>query len=235
MSRRIQLKAAKVSPEFEKGQSLGDPGQNYEPSFMRLPVILLLLLLCSSALAAPPSVKSYLAKHRPGYQVSDVRESGDWAMCTWVYGESGGMALLHRWQGSWEIATSGGGAMSTAELAIFGVPRSHWSALLGHQLSGQDLEGGREIFERPYWTWLTSKKRLTDKDLEQYSGLELSLMRNEIFALYGRTFQDPYLRATFASRRWYKPSSVYSDSRLSVLERANAEFISAYQRRTGKL
>lgn len=145
------------------------------------------------------------------------------------------MALLHRAGDRWEIATSGGGVTGAGELAQFGVPESRWLALLGRQPSPDELKAAKERLSEPSWTWLTSKKKLTDEDLEWASAWELTLMRNEIFAIHGRPFQDPELAAYFKARSWYRPDPSFSDASLTRLERANAAFIMDYQRRTGKL
>lgn len=197
---------------------------------------LLLLLLLSLPASAQESISAFFQREMPGYTLHNARQSGGWALCTWSYGsEAEGMALLHRAGDRWEVATSGGGALGAGELAQFGVPESRWLALLGRQPSSEELQAAEERLREPSWTWLTSKKKLTDDDLEGASAWELTLMRNEIFALHGRPFQDAELRAYFNARPWYRPNQKFSESSLTSLERSNAAFIMDYQRRTGKL
>lgn len=49
----------------------------------------------------------------------------------------------------------------------------------------------------------------------------LDEMRNEIFAYYGRPFEEERWRTRFAAKTWYAPSASYSDARLSEIARAN--------------
>jgi hypothetical protein len=62
-----------------------------------------------------------------------------------------------------------------------------------------------------------------------FSNWQLTLMRNEIYARHGRSFDNKYIRAYFNSKSWYHPSSSYSDSRLNKYERVNADFIKGWQ------
>jgi YARHG domain len=199
---------------------------------------LALLLICLSlpALADSASIKSFFESAKPGYSAYEIRESGDWAFLNWAYGqEAEGQALLHRFGKSWEIATSGGGAFSVGELATFGVPQSSWAKLMGHPISAQEMAAAKEAMQKPVWTWLTKERTMKKEDIEYMSGLELTLMRNEVFATHGRPFSDPYLKATFATRPWYKPDPKFSESRLTPKERANVDLISKFQKQTGKM
>lgn len=74
---------------------------------------------------------------------------------------------------------------------------------------------------------------LTEEDLKGKSARELTLMRNEIFARYGRPFKDTELRKHFQAQSWYRAFEGYQDSMLSVMERENAERIAAYQGKHG--
>jgi serine/threonine-protein kinase len=76
---------------------------------------------------------------------------------------------------------------------------------------------------------------VTDGDLDDKDGFELDIMRNSIFARYGRRFHTPGLQKYFNSQPWYRPiySPMEFDQRnfLSDLERRNVEYISEYQNR----
>ncbi len=76
-------------------------------------------------------------------------------------------------------------------------------------------------------------REVTEPDLKGRGARELTLMRNEIFARYGRPFKDAALRKHFEAQSWYRPFEGYQDSMLSVMERENAERISAYQSKHG--
>jgi antitoxin component YwqK of YwqJK toxin-antitoxin module len=75
----------------------------------------------------------------------------------------------------------------------------------------------------------SSERILTESDLEELSGFELRLMRNEIYARYGRKFKSSDLNAYFNSQFWYQP--LYDDvySSLSDLEKYNIKFIKSYE------
>ncbi len=70
---------------------------------------------------------------------------------------------------------------------------------------------------------------LTDDDLKNKSGRELTLMRNEIYARRGRPFHDAQLAAYFKKQEWYRPDPHYSEAKLTLLEMHNALFIADYQ------
>ncbi|MCA9794012.1 MAG: YARHG domain-containing protein [Candidatus Eremiobacteraeota bacterium] len=197
--------------------------------------LLLALALSLPVLAQEAAVRQALARSMPGASIDSVRSSGNWALCGWSQGDSAGMALLHRYGKSWEVAQSGGGVMGLTEIALLGVPQGNWMALMGGQISAEEKQRAQEALAGPNWTWLTQKQGLSAQDLESYTAWELTLMRNEVFALHGRKFSDPELNACFTMRSWYQPRSDYRDSSLTPTEKANVEFISAYQKKTGKL
>lgn len=198
-----------------------------------LTLLILLVALPMPSLAQEPALKKAIASALPGHQIYDLKSSGRWALCSWSQGEGGGMALFHKHGQGWELAQSGGGAMGLAEIAQLGVPAADRAKLMP-KVEAAERQRAKEAVREPYWTWLTRKKALSAMDLDQYTGWELSLMRNEIFALYGRPFSDPELQAYFSERPWYRKNPNYSDAKLSKLERANVDFISSYQKKTGK-
>lgn len=69
-----------------------------------------------------------------------------------------------------------------------------------------------------------------ESGLRGRSARDLTLMRNEIYARYGRSFQDSALREYFQSQPWYREWSGYSDAVLTPTERLQAETILKYQR-----
>ncbi len=75
----------------------------------------------------------------------------------------------------------------------------------------------------------TRTRQVRDSDLRGYSNWQLTLMRNEIYARHGRPFNNSYIRSYFLRQSWYKPDPGYRESRLSRLERENAEYIRDYQ------
>ncbi|MBW4560519.1 MAG: YARHG domain-containing protein [Mojavia pulchra JT2-VF2] len=83
------------------------------------------------------------------------------------------------------------------------------------------------------YSWL-SQRPVTDADLNGKDGFELDIMRNSIFARYGRRFETPGLQEYFNNQPWYRP--IYSPKKfqsklLSQLERQNVDYIAKYQDR----
>ncbi|WP_414621909.1 protein kinase domain-containing protein [Calothrix sp. CCY 0018] len=86
------------------------------------------------------------------------------------------------------------------------------------------------------FSWLSSR-RVTDADLDPFDGKGLDIMRNSIFARYGRRFNNQDLQQYFDGQSWYTPRYSPQDfpiKLLSKLEMQNAQFIDKYQDRTGK-
>ena len=80
----------------------------------------------------------------------------------------------------------------------------------------------------------SDKRKLTESDLEDLSPRELTYARNEIYARHGRKFQSDELQEYFDSKDWYELNEGFDDHDLQGVERQNAEFISEYQKDTGK-
>jgi serine/threonine-protein kinase len=70
---------------------------------------------------------------------------------------------------------------------------------------------------------------LDTDDLESLSPTELRILRNAVYARYGRTFQTSELQNYFAGRPWYKPRTDFSEKMLTAEDRANAELIKAVE------
>lgn len=85
------------------------------------------------------------------------------------------------------------------------------------------------------FTWL-SQRQVTDADLFDKNALELDVLRNSIYARYGRRFRSQELQKYFSSQSWYRP--IYSpksfpDDLLTPLEQKNVVYILEYQERNG--
>lgn len=141
----------------------------------------------------------------------------DWAVVSWRYkNECEGMALIKYTDDKWTVIMSAGGFFDYDLLSEKNVPVELWQKLL-------PTDGTR-------WTFLTSEKNLTEDDLNyRYTALILTLMRNEIFAKYGKKFEDPFLCTYFESCPWYKVNPDYNDNMLTEIESYNAKFILDYQ------
>lgn len=75
----------------------------------------------------------------------------------------------------------------------------------------------------------TQDRKVEPKDLEGLTNWQCTVMRDEIYARHGRKWHKPRIREYFESQEWYEEDPEYSDSRLSEMERGNAEFIRLYQ------
>jgi|WetSurMetagenome_2_1015567.scaffolds.fasta_scaffold00022_10 hypothetical protein len=66
------------------------------------------------------------------------------------------------------------------------------------------------------------EKRIESAFFSDSAAKELRLLRNEIYARRGRTFESKDLREYFARFDWYRPNPAYRDTMLSKEERAAA-------------
>ena len=74
-----------------------------------------------------------------------------------------------------------------------------------------------------------STRYLSDVDLKNLSNKELKIMRNEIFARYGRKFNSESMYNYFNAQSWYTP--IYEDvnDMLTVIEKHNVKMIKQYE------
>ena len=78
----------------------------------------------------------------------------------------------------------------------------------------------------------SSERLLTEADISFLSKEELKIARNEIFARYGRLFEDEQLQAYFDAKEWYSghiASADFSQAMLSSIEEANVKFIKSHE------
>jgi len=67
-------------------------------------------------------------------------------------------------------------------------------------------------------------KLITDENLREYTGAELTILIAEIEAIHGKTFPtEEWLQKYFDDRYWYKADPAYSGTVLSEIERRNIE------------
>lgn len=69
------------------------------------------------------------------------------------------------------------------------------------------------------------ERKLTQADVESKSVSELWILRNSIFAKYGRTFKTYELHALFMKQSWYKPSENFKQSDLSEIDLYNINLL----------
>jgi len=73
--------------------------------------------------------------------------------------------------------------------------------------------------------FMKTDMRLAAADLAGKSKEDLRLMRNEIYARHGKTFQSADLQKYFSGKCWYKADSGYSDSLLTPVDRENIRIV----------
>jgi YARHG domain len=71
-------------------------------------------------------------------------------------------------------------------------------------------------------------REITQQDLEGRSLRELSLMRNTIYARAGNKFRKKWLNDYFSAQPWYQPQEPMDESKITPLDRKNAETIATY-------
>jgi serine/threonine protein kinase len=79
-----------------------------------------------------------------------------------------------------------------------------------------------------------SERAIGDQDLVNKSALELDIMRNEVFARYGRRFKDPELQSYFDMQSWYKPiyePDKFPEDLLTPTEHKNVKYLRDFQDR----
>lgn len=82
----------------------------------------------------------------------------------------------------------------------------------------------------------SDSRLISEAELEDLSPLECKIARNEIYARYGRIFQDEFLQNYFESCTWYEGRIAAEDFQQDMLnetEKENANMISAYEQKMG--
>lgn len=75
---------------------------------------------------------------------------------------------------------------------------------------------------------------LTPQQVALIPPAELRLVRNEVYARHGRSFQSADLQAHFQGTGWYRARADYSDALLTSNDRANATLIQSFEGEDGK-
>jgi len=76
-------------------------------------------------------------------------------------------------------------------------------------------------------------RRLTEADLAGKTHKQLRRMRNEVYARYGRRFNNADLQSYFDLQPWYKPRyspGKFPSSLLTEIQFSNVQFIRSYER-----
>lgn len=87
-----------------------------------------------------------------------------------------------------------------------------------------------------YFLPTSSSEYLTMSDLEGFSQDDCRMARNELYARYGRRFDDPNLQAYFDALDWYKGTiepADFDESVMNEYEIANRDLIVQYEKDMG--
>ncbi|MGN0459554.1 MAG: YARHG domain-containing protein [Ruminococcus sp.] len=74
-----------------------------------------------------------------------------------------------------------------------------------------------------------STRKLTGEEIKKKSSQEIQQAINDICALHGYNFTTPSIKAHYQQFSWYKPSSNYSESSFSDIEKYNYELLQKYR------
>ncbi len=75
----------------------------------------------------------------------------------------------------------------------------------------------------------TSNHVLTESEIAGIDKRNLKMLRNEIFAKHGYIFKNKQLNDYFLSKTWYHPVSEDVSSKLSTIEKQNADFLKKHE------
>ncbi len=193
---------------------------------MRILLLVLIGLLVLPACADDKAeIQALVAKRKVQKRTRLVIEDG-WARSDWIDGNASGFQLMRKLEGKWLEVSFGGGAIDAKYAYQMGVPKGLLKALSHTTCDAAEIQ--EAVSQGPAWEWI---EPLQDDILGNRSPYELNLMRNEIYAVHGKIFQDAFLKAYFEGRAWYKPRADYSDALLTDLERQNLAIIEKYQKR----
>src|ERR1043166_7965833 len=81
-------------------------------------------------------------------------------------------------------------------------------------------EAEKHPFIEPGDMRIWKAKLITDENLREYSGAELTILIAEIEAIHGKPFSEEWLQKYFAERYWYKANPAYDPAVLTEIERS---------------
>ena len=84
-------------------------------------------------------------------------------------------------------------------------------------------EAEKHPFVEPGDMRIWKAKLITDDNLRDYSGAELTILVGEIEAIHGKPFSEEWLQKYFDERYWYKKNPAYDAAVLTEIERKNIE------------
>jgi len=95
-------------------------------------------------------------------------------------------------------------------------------------------EAEKHTFVEPGDMRIWRAKLITDENLRDYSGAELTILAAEVEAIHGKTFSEEWLQKYFDERYWYKGNRAYDASTLTDIERKNIERLNTEKEKNRK-
>ena len=95
-------------------------------------------------------------------------------------------------------------------------------------------EAEKHQFVEPGDMRIWKAKVITDDNLREYSGAELTILIAEIEAIHGKPFSEEWLQKYFDERYWYKANPAYNPTVLTETERKNIERLIAEKEKNHK-
>jgi len=95
-------------------------------------------------------------------------------------------------------------------------------------------EAEKHPFVEPGDMRIWKAKIITDDNLRDYTGVELSILIAEIEAIHGKPFDEEWLQKYFDERYWYKKNVAYDPVVLSETERKNIEKLTTEKEKNHK-
>ncbi|HTH51973.1 MAG TPA: YARHG domain-containing protein [Pyrinomonadaceae bacterium] len=84
-------------------------------------------------------------------------------------------------------------------------------------------EAARHPYIEPGDMRVWKTKLITDDNLRDYTGAELTILAAEVEAIHGKPFDEEWLQKYFDERYWYKKNPAYDPVVLTDIERKNIE------------
>lgn len=95
-------------------------------------------------------------------------------------------------------------------------------------------EAEKHPFVEPGDMRIWKTKLITDDNLRDYSGAELTILIAEIEAIHGKLYSEEWLQKYFDERYWYKRNPAYNPTVLTETERKNIERLIAEKEKNHK-
>ncbi len=95
-------------------------------------------------------------------------------------------------------------------------------------------EAEKHPFVEPGDMRIWKVKLITDDNLRDYSGAELTILIGEIEAIHGKPFSEEWLQKYFDERYWYKKNPAYDAAVLTETERKNIERLTTEKEKNRK-